>query len=224
MHLKSSDWYIHNHQNDYAYQNVILHVVWEHDMDVFLQNEQPVPTLELHHFVSHDATLTYELLKSSKSPGLPCVSSWTELPSLALQSWLERLYVERLEVKHENLFGLLEHSRNDWEAVLFHLMLKNFGLKTNGPSFELLARAIPFKVIQKIKFNPQEMEALLLGQSGLLPESSPDETVQSMMDTYYYLKRKFDLNEPLGLSPKYFRLRPFHFSDHQIIPICTAMV
>ena len=139
IHLHSSDWYSHNHHEDSAYQNVILHVVWEHDMDVFMQNEQPIPTLELHGLIAPNAILAYEQLKSTKTPVLPCVSVWVDMSSLTLQSWFERLYVERLEVKYEKLLNLLNASKNDWEAVLFQLLLKNFGLKTNGPSFEMLA-------------------------------------------------------------------------------------
>ncbi len=47
MHLQSSEWYRHNHQYDKSYNNVILHVVWQHDMEVILPNEQAVPTLEI---------------------------------------------------------------------------------------------------------------------------------------------------------------------------------
>ena len=35
IHIKSSDWYVHHHETDANYDNVILHVVWEHDTDVF---------------------------------------------------------------------------------------------------------------------------------------------------------------------------------------------
>ncbi|HMP32103.1 MAG TPA: DUF2851 family protein, partial [Saprospiraceae bacterium] len=31
MHVKASDWYLHKHDDDKAYNNVILHVVWIND-------------------------------------------------------------------------------------------------------------------------------------------------------------------------------------------------
>ena len=31
IHVKSSDWYVHQHDTDTNYDNVILHVVWEED-------------------------------------------------------------------------------------------------------------------------------------------------------------------------------------------------
>ena len=35
IHVKSSDWYVHHHETDAAYDNVILHVVWEHNMEIY---------------------------------------------------------------------------------------------------------------------------------------------------------------------------------------------
>ena len=35
IHIKASDWYVHHHETDKAYDNVILHVVWEDDSEIF---------------------------------------------------------------------------------------------------------------------------------------------------------------------------------------------
>ena len=50
IHVKSSDWFLHNHEQDKAYDNVILHVVWEHDIDVFRSDNTTIPTLQLKDF------------------------------------------------------------------------------------------------------------------------------------------------------------------------------
>lgn len=34
IHIRFSDWLKHNHQSDRSYENVILHVVYENDVDI----------------------------------------------------------------------------------------------------------------------------------------------------------------------------------------------
>jgi hypothetical protein len=52
MHTKTSDWLAHRHQHDRAYDNVILHVVWQDDRHttgsrVDRANGTPCPQLSL---------------------------------------------------------------------------------------------------------------------------------------------------------------------------------
>ena len=47
IHLNSSDWKKHNHQNDKAYDNVILHVVYNYDCEITTTRGSVIPTLEL---------------------------------------------------------------------------------------------------------------------------------------------------------------------------------
>ncbi|MBU2019768.1 MAG: DUF2851 family protein, partial [Bacteroidetes bacterium] len=56
FHLKSSDWYLHNHHLDPAYNNVILHVVWQHDSEV-VQNGFHLPTLLLSEFINEETII-----------------------------------------------------------------------------------------------------------------------------------------------------------------------
>jgi hypothetical protein len=44
IHLRSSDWFAHKHEQDTNYDNVILHVVWEDDLPVYDAAQQPMPT------------------------------------------------------------------------------------------------------------------------------------------------------------------------------------
>ena len=51
MHINSSDWHAHGHQNDPSYKNVILHVVWNHDAEVIGPSGRPLPTLMIKEYV-----------------------------------------------------------------------------------------------------------------------------------------------------------------------------
>ena len=121
IHLKSSDWYIHHHEEDREYENVILHVVWEHDTEIFRKNNIEIPVLELQYFVDPKVVASYQALQSKKS-WIYCENQLEEFPNFILNNWLERLFFERLERKSKPIFELLNGTNSDWAAVLFLLL------------------------------------------------------------------------------------------------------
>src|SRR5690606_3984174 len=125
--------------------------------------------------------------------------------------WLENLYFERLERKSKAIQAMLIISKNDWEAVLFKLLAKNFGLKVNGDAFLSLANSFDFQVVRKLQAKPEQLEALFFGQSGILEEKIEDAYYQNMTKDYKFLKQKFKLNNASVLTPQFFRLRPPNF-------------
>ena len=140
IHIKASDWYVHHHETDKAYDNVILHVVWEDDSEIFRKDNTAIPTLELRRFIDLDLLNNYQKLIKSNT-WINCESSFSKVDDFLLNNWLERLYIERLERKSDAIFDLLKTSNNDWEAVLFKMLTKNFGLKVNGESFFSLSNS-----------------------------------------------------------------------------------
>lgn len=211
IHLKSSDWYVHNHETDKAYDNVILHVVWEHDTEIFRKDNSEIPTLELKHVVDLSLIHQYQKLLQSKS-WINCESNFADINDFLFNNWLERLYIERLERKSESIKKELKESNNDWEAVLFKMILKNFGLKVNGEPFLTLANSIDFSIIRKVKSDILDLEALLFGQSGLLfDENIEDAYYLDLNHRYGFLKQKFKLNNQGVLPLQFFRLRPPNF-------------
>ncbi|WP_179008544.1 DUF2851 family protein [Winogradskyella forsetii] len=211
IHIKSSDWYVHHHETDKAYDNVILHVVWEHDTEIFRQDNSEIPTLELKHYVDKNLIHNYQKLIRSKT-WINCETSFSEVDDFLLNNWLERLYIERLERKSETIQQLLKASNNDWEAVLFQMLLKNFGLKVNGEPFLSLANSIEFSVVRKLQNDVLDLEALLFGQSGLLSEEQIEEAYYTnLKHRYGFLKQKFNLDSHGVLPLQFFRLRPPNF-------------
>lgn len=128
-----------------------------------------------------------------------------------IENWLERLYFERLQKKEAILLKELEDSQNHWESLLFRMLCKNFGLKVNGDSFFSIAKSVDFSVVNKCSQDLQDLEALLMGQAGLLDGEKEDGYFKTLKTKYDYLKHKFHLNNKNVITPKFFRLRPPNF-------------
>lgn len=210
LHMKSSDWYVHSHEKDSAYENVILHVVWDHDVDIYRSDNSVVPTLALKEYVSSETIANYNSLRLTKS-WIYCEKQLADLDDFLLRNWLERLFFERLERKSKPIFQLLHHTNSDWETVLFCLLAKNFGLNSNGESFFKIASSIPFSIIRKESFELANLEALLLGNSGLLDSDKEDQFYKDLKFRYSNLLQKFQLEQPVIAPLQFFKHRPDNF-------------
>ncbi len=76
IHLKSSDWYAHHHEEDTRYDAVILHIVWEYDVPVFDKSNQPIPTLQLKDFISDKMLKKYHELFEQPQKWIYCEKVW----------------------------------------------------------------------------------------------------------------------------------------------------
>lgn len=210
IHIKSSDWYVHGHEKDIAYENVILHVVWEHDTEIFGKNNVAIPVLVLKDYVSPETLNNYQSLLSPKS-WISCEKQIAQVDEFVFKNWQERLFFERLERKSKFIYDLLEETNQDWEAVLFCLLAKNFGLNTNGNAFLQIAKSIPFSIIRKESFEVENLEALLLGTSGLLDFEKEDLYFKDLKIRYFYLLHKYKLDKVYTDPVEFFKHRPDNF-------------
>lgn len=211
IHIKSSDWYVHNHEVDPNYDNVILHVVWEHDTPVFRKDNSEIPTIQLKNYVSQVALNNYAKLFNSKLTWINCENTIANVNPFIVTNWLERLFFERLESKAKAIEAILKASNNNWEAVLFKLLAKNFGLKVNGDAFFSLANSFDFSVVRKQQSNLQSLEALFFGQANMLEDDIQEAYYIALQKDYAFLKQKFKIDNT-SVSPfQFFRLRPPNF-------------
>lgn len=211
IHVKASDWYVHNHEQDQAYKNVILHVVWEYDTEVYREDNSVLPTLVLKDYVEKQTLDNYYKLNDKDGKWIFCENHFAEVSNFTLYNWLERLFTERLERKTKEIEALLTASKNNWEAVLFVLLAKNFGLKVNGEAFRSIAQHIPWQVMQKIMANNTQLEAVFFGQAGLLHDEIQEPYFLKLKKEYAYLTHKFGLQTKGVLPCNFFRLRPSNF-------------
>lgn len=210
IHLKSSDWYVHHHEKDAAYENVILHVVWQHDTEIFRKNNTEIPVLELKNYVSKAVLQNYESLMAPKS-WIYCEKEIANTNEFNWSNLKERLFFERLERKSIVIQELLERTHSDWEAVLFCLLAKNFGLNTNGEAFFKMAKSIPFSVIRKEGFEVENLESLFFGKLGLLENEKEDLYFKNLKTRFEYLTIKYKLESTVFETVQFFKHRPDNF-------------
>ena len=221
MHVKSSDWYLHKHEEDVNFDAVILHVVWEHDSVVFMKNNKPLPTLALKHFVDEKLLLNYKSLIDRQQSWILCENQIENTDTFLIDNWLERLYFERLEQKAIFIKELLQQTNHDFEAVLFQLIAKNFGLKVNGDSFLQLAKSIDFSIIRKVCFDEQKLTALFFGQAGFLEREVEENYHRLLTKEYDYLKHKYNLKPVANEQFQFFRMRPHNFPTIRIAQLAS---
>lgn len=217
IHLKSSDWNVHKHQQDPAYNNVILHVVWQDDKPVHRADQTPLPTLELKERVDKQWLYKYQGLLESKAP-IPCAAFFPTADPLKKTMMLDKALAQRLETKAFLGKALLVKNKQDWEETAYQVLAKNFGFKINAEPFLRLSQAIPYKLLMKHKDKLMQMEALLLGQAGLLPENTEENDVEELKKEYAFLSKKYhlDVTQMEKSAWNFLRLRPANFPTLRI--------
>ncbi|MFK5959543.1 MAG: DUF2851 family protein [Lutibacter sp.] len=211
IHVNSSDWYLHKHEIDENYDSVILHVVWEHDVEIFRENNDKISTLQLKNYISKELLSNYNQLFSKNKKWINCENDLKSINVFTFENWLERLYFERLEQKSKFVKQLLLANQNNWEATLFVLMAKGFGLKVNTEAFVNFARSFDFSIVRKISNNAVQLEALFFGQAGLFSTKNEAVYFDKLRKEYEYLKVKFNLKPIAKGQVQFFRLRPNNF-------------
>lgn len=217
IHLKTSDWYAHGHEIDEAYDTVILHVVWDHDIDIYRKDNTSIPTLQLSEYVSKEALQNYKYLFANKNKRwISCENDISDIPEMTYSNWMERLYFERLAQKTTVIDPLLSQTNGDWEAVFFVLLMRSFGTKVNGDAFQSIAQHIPYTIVRKCSQSPFGLEALLLGSAGLLPVKTIDSYALQLQSEYDFMVTKFGIQTNGILSVQFYKLRPNNFPTIRI--------
>lgn len=222
IHLNASEWLTHKHQEDKTYDNVILHVVLEEDQPVFRSNGERIPCLELRKRIPLKVANTYQKIIHNEH-WIPCQHLFYSVSDMTKNIWLDRLLVERLEVKTVHIAERLAHNNHSWEETFYQILARNFGVKVNAEPFELLARLTPLNVFGKHKNNLFQIEALLFGQAGLLEKEFEDAYPKAIQKEYQFLRQKYDLYPVKEESWRFLRMRPANFPTIRIAQFATLI-
>lgn len=218
FHVNEADWFAHGHHNDKAYSNVILHIV----LNKNAVRPTGFPTWIATRFVPGRYLDNWQVLQRSKER-IPCSNLIREIDLGASFGWTDRLAVHRMERKASDVIKKLTQNGGDFREAFYHMLLRYFGFKVNNEAFEMLADSLPMKVLEKHSNSIIQIEALLFGQAGFLPEVGMEEYEQLLIKEYALLRRKFNL-EPLKPSVwKFSRLMPGNFPTIRLAQLAAII-
>jgi len=222
IHLKTSDWLAHQHHENRSYDSVILHVVWEDDMQAagaIRRNDlTEIPVLVLKNKTDRLLVEKYYLLMANQQSEILCHSQLPHVKEITKISMLDKALMQRLQRKAEEILKLLKENIGDWETTTYQWTSQSFGFKVNNEAFLRLSKALPLLVLMKYAENLSQIEALLFGQAGLLQTDRNDNYFDTLAKEYNYLSHKHSLqNFQLAAHHwKFLRLRPANFPTIRI--------
>ncbi|MEO5601124.1 MAG: DUF2851 family protein [Cyclobacteriaceae bacterium] len=224
IHIYSSGWREHKHHDDAAYENVVLHVVWDENEQIIRRDGTVIPTLELKDRVSQAFLLQYKRIMHSRHK-IPCANAIGLVPDLIKRSMLDKVLTSRLESKSNNILLALQKSNDDWEEVCYQTLCKNFGFKVNSDPFLQLAQSLPYKILMKHGDKLEQIEALIFGQAGFLNETIQDEYYLLLKREYNLLCKKFNLfDRKMNRAQwRFLRLRPANFPSIRLAQLASLL-
>jgi len=218
LHINTSDWNKHGHHTDSNYKNVILHVVWQHDRG---DQAATVPVLDLQNRISVLLLNQYDEWMHQAS-FIPCAAVVKDVKDLVWISWKERLLAERLQRKSNYVLQLLHSNKHHWEETCWQLLAKNFGIQVNADAFEGIARSLPVAILAKHKNQLTVLEALLLGQAGLLEETFTSDYPKLLQREYRFHQHKYKLVKP-PVAVYFLRMRPAAFPSIRLAQLAVLV-
>lgn len=219
MHVRASDWMRHNHQNDPAYDNVILHVVLQADAVIRHSSGEPIKTVVMK--IPAEVMERYQQLTAQNAnlfSAIRCQSHILTIPDIVVKDWMTALATQRMLNKAHRIKDIIENDKESWQEALYVIIARSFGTGTNSDTFERLARSIPFSFLLKHMDDPFQIRALLLGQAGLIPINE-----EKMISEYSFLKSKFQLRPLSAYEWKLSRYRPQAAPNIRIEALATLL-
>lgn len=141
---------------------------------------------------------------------IPCEKNIHQVAHLSWTAWKERLLVERLQEKSALVLQYFAESSHHWEEIFWWLLARNFGMKVNNEAFEKIARSVPVNILAKHKNQVQQLEAMLLGQAGLLEGDFTESYLVMLQKEYVFLRKKYKLTAT-NIPVQQLRMRPSNF-------------
>lgn len=221
IHVKASDWYRHGHNNDPAYDSVVLHIVASDDMRITRRDGHEIAQIVMP--CAPDFSIRYDRMVNS--PSAPaCHADLGLVSPIHITDWIDSLAYERLYAKVERIMQYYERLNGNWNEIIYVTLARGLGFGINSDPFERLALSAPLHILMKHRDSTEAVEGTLFGQAGFL-DNPPDSShyVGRMQQEFNFMTAKFGLHRPTDLGWRMSRMRPNNF-PHRRIATLAALV
>lgn len=224
IHIKEQDWFLHKHHQDSAYDNTILHVVYELGKQSACRTDgTTIPTLLLKDYILPSALERYQELSLSQNT-LHCKNHLAEVPEITINTWLQRMLVERLHTKAQHITENLKTTKGNWNEAFYYAMSRSFGFKVNEWPMETLANLVPLQLLAKYSHDLISVEALLFGCAGFLNEqNNHDEHFKKLSQQFTFLQAKHKLSTMEKHQWKFSKTRPQNFPSVRLAQFAALL-
>lgn len=197
IHVREADWFNHKHETDPAYQNIILHVVYEKEIK---HSKTGHSTLNLFPHVDQKLIDNYESLMGGMNK-LTCSRHIGTMRWEKRNLWLESMGLERFKLKVEEYRRSLHVSMYNFDKLLMDLLFKAFGFSSNKFAFDQLAQSMNPSYVLRLSDDVESIYILLRGLASL-------DLTQAEKREFEILKRRFKLQSIERRSWKTGAVRP----------------
>jgi hypothetical protein len=224
IHIDARDWNHHRHQQDPAYNNVVLHVAWHKNISLSRHDGTILPTLLLQSRVSNQLVDQYQRLLPAKKQhkNLSCANYLEAVPKIYKASALEKAAMDRLIRKSKEVGQMYLENDRDWYQTALQCTSRAFGFQVNAAAFATLGSKISYQTLAKESHRFESVLALLLGVSGMVHQEdfSPELTKLS-----FHLINKYKL-QTMAMQGHEFRkarVRPANTPRLRIIQLAAFL-
>ena len=220
IHVESSDWYKHNHHLNPAYDNVVLHVVFVNNCDVFTSGGVRIPQILLN--FTGEAQSKIESFLSDGDSLMRCKQNLSGIDSIFWNDWKQALILERLDKKCRDVYNQ-EEGFLDSDELFYRLIVRSFGTHLNADAFLALSKNLPLKIIRKHQNQPLVLLALFAGVAGFL-RNKADDFNEEVIREFLFLRKKYGLIEMGQERWRELRTRPQNFPANRLVQLVVVML
>lgn len=241
-HIYASDWYKHKHHLDSRYNNVILQVVMNNDLDenfVFTANGRAVFQIYVPESVlAGNYLLRYDdfVFDQKLSKEIPVGICYERINSGTISiDYIKKLLMKMGKIRF-NLKAVKFIKKAKvlpFTEAFYSNLLESLGYQNNRRQFSELAKSLPLEMIKRVEYlvdEPQSLEYLLLSAGGFIKDSEVlmlvDEEVKEYINRIKNFAKRLNYSFPL-ISWNYKGVYPLGFPERRlagIVPLIRELL